>query len=679
MNDLQEMTIGVETLLITPESPNYRVPSWPPPRDWPVVVDKNGEVISRWGDARWNLTPWAGHSVSLNFGDGERRAGREAAGLDTENANILRMLATWLLWGPQAARRVITIRTNFTLIRPILVLCSQNGISASRLMRFSNVFDQLPEVVRSSNFMAAITLLQRFYDARDFLGFTIVDQNGIQRLLAAAPKYEHVQTPYIPSRIWLYQLKKLRECLTDFQEHREQIHSCFHYCLSVYAEKAGSLQAALEPKTHWDRRSPFNRDFSDHSDFPGTFHDVAARFGIADILDKWAQNYKTQSDPRTFSDYFTLVTFAGLAYISNFTLQRKEEVGSLRSSCLVWEDDEQFGRVPIICGETTKTMQDTDARWVASPSIEIAVQTLSAIARLRMIADIANPLIKPSVADQNDPYLSSCPTEPWGRGLAQARPYHIRIVTRDIGTALKTIAPTLFDAEAMRITAADLELARRMTPNLPEEYFSIGKVWPLAWHQYRRTGTVNMFASGEISDQTIQHQLKHSSRLMPVYYGRNHSKLLLNKEVQAAVMAAMHEAQAKAASRAATSGDYISPCASTRKEAMAVNVLSANDMKDLLAMAKKGSIAFRENRLGGCMKAGVCEYGGIESVARCAGGQNIKPCPDVLYDRRREPQIRADVRRIKEEIKILPSGHPRSNALMRERDAMENYLDAISA
>ncbi|MCY1554356.1 hypothetical protein D9M68_909220 [compost metagenome] len=79
------------------------------------------------------------------------------------------------------------------------------------------------------------------------------------------------------------------------------------------------------------------------------------------------------------------------------------------------------------------------------------------------------------------------------------------------------------------------------------------------------------------------------------------------------------------------------------------------------------------------MKAGVCEYGGIESVARCAGGDGGKPCSDVLYDRTREPQVRADLRRITTEIEVIPEGQPRHTALLEERCAMENFLSVVEA
>lgn len=680
LGNLQEFTFGIESDLVTPTSPNYRPPAWPPPRDWPVVVDKNGEVVSRWGDARWNLTPWSGKVQQLNFGDGEASIRRESEPLDAENADLMRMIATWLIWGPQAVRAVNSIVTNFYILRSVVALSNRNGISASKLMRFPKLFEQVQDVIPPGNYDAVITLLHRLYDARNELGFIIVDSDGLKRLVAAAPDHEHVQTPYIPPRIWLYQVTRLRECLTDFLAHREKIESCFKFCLDVYVKRFGSLENAVVPtKKRRDKRNPFDSDFRNRKDYPGSFAEVAERFGVAEILAKWVGFYQSSPEVNALSAYFSVVTFAGLAYVCNFTLQRKEEVASLRTSCLLWEEDEKLGRVPIICGETTKTNPDSDARWVASPSVEVAIQALSTIARLRMTCDRVNPAIQPTAADQRDPYLLSTGTEPWGTGFVSARPYNIRRRIQSFNGLANGVCRRLFEQEQMKITAEDLVVARRLTPNLPEDSFAIGKVWPLAWHQYRRTGAVNMFASGDISDSTMQQQMKHSSRLMPLYYGRNHGRLHLNKEVQAAVVMAMYQAQAKMLKVVAIDDRFVSPHTPERRESVAVSVLSVKDTKDLIKLAKGGVVAFREHRLGGCMKAGACEYGGIESVARCAGGDGDKPCTDVLYDPRKEPQVSADMRRLEAEIKMLPSRHPRTSALLKERQAMENYLNAISS
>jgi hypothetical protein len=74
------MTFGVNQLslaignngCVAPTAQSYRPPSWPPSKDWGCIEDAAGNVVSRWGDPVWNLWPWAGEQVALNFGDGRK-------------------------------------------------------------------------------------------------------------------------------------------------------------------------------------------------------------------------------------------------------------------------------------------------------------------------------------------------------------------------------------------------------------------------------------------------------------------------------------------------------------------------------------------------------------------------------------------------------------------------------
>lgn len=673
--ELHEFSLKVDAPVVTEAAANYRPSKWPPDRDWPVVIDKEGTVVSRWGDPLWDMTPWAGTPTQLNFGDGE--AGQSEP-LDAENADLLRLAMGWLIWGPRAYRAPGTIKNRFTQVRAVVALCSQNEISAASLMRFPRVLEQLPDVIASSKWGETIAVLHRLYDAREALGFTIVDAIALKQLTEVANDHVGIQTPYIPPRIWVYQVGRLRECLEDFLAHREKIEACFRFCLDGYSTNYGSLKAALT-KGKNATKGPFTSgsEFLTGCTYLGTFFDTADRYGIANLLAKWVTGQREAPRVSVLSSYLSLVSFAGLAYIANFTLQRKEEVASLRASCLLWEQDEKLGRVPIICGETTKTDPDADARWIASPSVEMAVEVLTAIARLRMICDAENPKIQPAASDLEDPYLFSTATEPWGFSLGWARPYDIRVTIDDLKTVMQRY-PLLLDKKQLRITGDDLKIARRLTPNLPEAEFAVGKVWPLTWHQYRRTGAVNMFASGVISDSSLQQQMKHSTRLMPLYYGRGHTRLHLNEEVEQALVKAMYESMAHRLKNV-VSDRFVSPHSAERKDAITAHILSAKDVKTLTAWAKAGKVSFREHRLGGCMKAGACEYGGVESVARCGGGDGAKPCSDVVYDREKVPQVRAQLHHVTAEMGQLAKEHPRYAALAAERQAMENYLNVTSA
>lgn len=97
-NILSELGLGIDSPLAIPDAPNYRPPCWPPQRDWPVIIDAAGQVVSRWGDAIWRLDPWAGKRLTLNFGDGPAK--KYVAAIDPANADLLRNVIGWWLYGP---------------------------------------------------------------------------------------------------------------------------------------------------------------------------------------------------------------------------------------------------------------------------------------------------------------------------------------------------------------------------------------------------------------------------------------------------------------------------------------------------------------------------------------------------------------------------------------------------
>lgn len=677
---VEELGLRLQSDWIAPHSRCFRPPSWPPPRNWVVSEDRDGNVLSLWGDPTWNLSPWAGKSGILDFGDGPI-AGK-ADPLDAANADLMRLAATWYMWGPRAAATVNTLKASFLPIRRIAALCSRNGIVASDLMRFPRVLEQVPLVISPSEYGRTILELHRLWDARDEIGFVIAGPEEIKRLVAASPQHEIGQTAYIPPRIWTYQVQRLRGCLEEFHAHRKQVEDCFHFCVDAYAHNFGSLAAAMNRAPRSVRHLlPFQQQRRQNPGarggvirFQGPFELTAKRFGIESLLQRWVTIPAAGLDIRQFSSYLTLIQLAGLAYVANFTLQRINEVASLRADCLTWEMDPKLGRVPIICGETTKTDPDCDARWPTSPSVEVAVSAMSAVAHLRMRCAAAHSRVNPGKADRANPYLVDRALEPWSGNVVT--PYSMRAHVVSYATLARD-APLLFDEDVMRITEEDLRVARMLTPSLnADRGFAVGEQWPLSWHQLRRTGAVNMFASGLLSDSSMQFQMKHASRLMPLYYGRGYTKLHLNEEVEAVVVAAMYEAMAHKL-KSAMGERFVSPYGEDRKQAILVSLVGDKDAKALSAAARKGKTSFREIRLGACTKRGPCAYGGIESVARCAGGDGSAPCADALFDRAKEQQVMKELNRVDGDLAQTPAASPRHHALTAERNGLENFLDVV--
>ena len=271
-------------------------------------------------------------------------------------------------------------------------------------MRFPAVLDQVPKVLAPSGFENAVAELHRLLDVQKTLGFVMIDQNGLRRLVAARPRIEKRPVAYIPPRIWSYQVNRLRDCLEDYLAHRQQVEECFQFCLDAYAKNYGSLTEALTNSIK--SKAPFTKPNHQGSGsvsgciFYGHFAQTADRFGLTELLDRWVDT----PDPeyawkgiRLLTNYLSLVQYAGLAYVCNFSLMRIEEASSMRADCLYWEEDEKFGRIPILCGETTKTDPDSDARWPTSPSVQIAIDAMTSVARLRMRCRRAQPKWSPSL------------------------------------------------------------------------------------------------------------------------------------------------------------------------------------------------------------------------------------------------------------------------------------------
>lgn len=687
---VSEMGLNVTESPIAPEHLCYRPPSWPPPIDWVVSVDEQGNPKSRWGDPYWDFSAWVGRTFRFDFAGGWHS--RSAPKLSSKNQHVMRMLATWILWGPMSASSWSSLKKHFDLLRRIAVLCDAEGVSASDLVRHPILVERLAALYPNhQDAKNVVRVLDRLLRSEVKVGFTLLDEVGIFALSNATKKPksrqadqtidENIgeQTAYIPPRIWVYQVRRLRECLDDFLEHRERIEDCFRFCVDAYAHNFGSLELAFLHEGDRNRFLPFtnhpeNTGLLTGRQFHGPFENIARKFGIYDVLAKWVLPPKRGTIELTsLTAYLTLVQTAGVIYIANFTFQRKEEVATLRADCLIWEQDPVLGRVPILCGESIKTDPDSDARWPTSPSVEVAVNAMSAVVRLRMHCAANNPTVNCSEYDVDNPYLFHNPFEPWAAVPGKWKAYSTRPELQSYSYLLRRY-PLLFDLDVLKITEEDLATARSFTPNLSKGgRFEVGKTWPLAYHELRRTGAINMFASGLLSESSIQVIMKHLTLLQTRYYGRNFSRLRFSEDFENQVVSARYEVMGRQM-QALVGQHYVSPYGDERKNEIVENLIGPKNFQALVKAAKNGEVPFRETRLGGCAKRGHCDYGGIESVARCSGGDGEKPCREALYDKRKRPAAERQLESAERQVEKASADSPRARALKNEIRGLKNYL-----
>jgi hypothetical protein len=553
-------------------------------------------------------------------------------------------------------------------------VCTEQGITASDLMRFESVIDKVAEALPPAKFSHAITILHSLLDAREELGFCLLNQEGLVRLARLKRNHNAAQTPYIPPRIWTYQMLRLRECLQDYADHQARIEECFKFCLHAYAQNCRSLRSAMT--TRHSFYAPFqNKRSYPSAHYYGSFSLTADRYGIANLLERWTGPFtqvKGEKQISKFSQYLDLVARAGLAYSMNFSLMRIEESYSLRSDCLLIERDPKFGEIPMLVGETTKTDPDSDARWPVSKSVSLAIYAMRHIAGLRMLCAREGTNIGVTKKDEENPYLISYQYEPWSKG--KHKPYKVRPRTLEYRQMLLT-NPFFLDRSIITITDEDLRIARLITPSLDPETFKVGATWPFAWHQLRRTGAVNMQASDLVDDSSLQLILKHQSRVMTIYYGRNHSRLALSEETRTLFLETMYEEITKTL-RSLTSPQFVSPLGESRKESI-VSFIKETDARALFKALKQGQVSARPIRVGFCVNNNPCPYGGIESITHCMGGDNGKGCPDLLLDLTRESNIKNYEKIVDDQLRAVHPESPRHKSLQGEKHAIGKFYAII--
>lgn len=679
MQSTFQYTLRVRANVVHPTAKNFRLPAWPPPQDFPVVIDSDGNVISRIRDTVWYLGAWADRTCSINFADGPLRKG--TAWISPANALILREVAAWWLWGAGSVTTSAGIVSRVSQIKPIFIKCSAAGILVTELSNHIDLVDELCCNKSIRNKSSLVTLLHGLFEYRETLGFVLFDAEALRRLSAATSQSCAKQTPYIPPRIWAYQLERLYELLLDFNAHQSQIEACYHFCLDAYAKNAGSLEEACRGGRPYKRR-PFNAPRNctgtrSGATYIGEFSDTAQRFGIYDLLIKWSNadlHVVKKVGIRDLSAYMTLVSYGSLAYLLNFSLMRIQEAWFLRTGCLQIETDDQFGHIYILRSRTSKTIQDDEAAWIAAPSSKIAVGAAECIARLRMAAAVANPDAKIPKRDIEHPFLFQRPHEPWANARRSGD-----VTLRFSTTSYSAVAagyPKLFSSAELRITNTDLSLAQLVTPTLNRRIFSAGESWNLAWHQLRRTGAVNMRASRLVSSSSLQYQLKHESERMSLYYSQGHPHIRLNESAQAEYARATYDVLALQLTEL-MSNRFVSPYGQDRKIQL-LKLVADNDHEKLLSAAKNGEIAWRETMLGGCCNRGPCEFGGVDNIIRCGGGDGRGPCTEALFDRSRLEVIQELREEIKTRYRSSDVGTPYRSSLEKQLQATENVLRILS-
>ncbi len=689
LGDLYGLNIHHPT--VSPKSPHYRIPSWPPPDDWPVAIDAHGKVVCRVGDRAWNLAAYSGHgeSAHINFASGQLKVEggqRIRVDIDAVNQRLFQQAVCWFLWGHRQRLAAKTVVGYSARLKPVFLLCAKHQIAASDLYRFPRILDQLADVVAPSSANEVLTMLRELWTVRDVLGFVILDKPGMVRFEAGLPEHQEQQTPYIPPRIWLYQMQRLRVFLEDFWAHREALAAFFRYMHEAFLENAGSPEALYTKRLA--SRSPFYSKSvqSKGCRYHGTFWEVADRFAVKPLLEKWASPTSKSGTkslpsgrPQVLSRYFAAAVFVGHKYLLNLSGVRANEGADFRSRCFEVELDPSYGDIYFLRGVTTKTLQDDQALWVTSPSARLAVDVMTIVANLRVECAQSNPRINLPEDEVDDPWLLSRAREPWSPKGRSNRPGRVTVGQYRYGD-WRRLCPALFDQRELLITADDIRLAQLVTPNLDFARYAVGNPWHFHDHQLRRTTAVNMCASHLVSEPTLQYQLKHMRRAQSLYYGRGFSHVALNRKYAEDYLRTAYEMLRRQIAFLAKDR-YVSPLGAAHKgrlltrlhPAATDELVGKRDIGRIQKLVATGELVAKPTLLGLCLSPTPCEWGGVLNLIHCGS------CDRALGDKAKLPQVRDVQQMIKEALDASTPDSPDRASLMLQLTSVESFIRVLQS
>lgn len=606
-------TLNIDHPAAAPCCANYCVASLRPTNDSIISVDRSGRVVTTFADDVWDLTPYASRMERLHFDVSGERA---CAEISKANKLVWKCVMFWALYGLRTPVAVSSVCGMFQSFRYVASACSTAGIRIDQLARFPKVYECLGKI-RPSMWPALRTLLARLYVDREELGFEVLGPTELAAIGRKIPRHVSAQTAFIPDRIYFYVLDRCEEVVDRYLQKQEEFERLYLICSDAYERARTEFGPNAQIGRLEERKINGMRVHFGVLELygGGSFERLASDLGVLEIVSSLTYTSK-QIGTLQLGTYLTTVALASRILLAGYSAAREGEHGGFELDCLEVRDDNDFGRAYLLKGATAKTKVDENAYWTTSSVAEKAVAAATSIAILRSQEAQRNPKYREHF-ETGSKMLFPRVTDPWiGRTdvLKSLRSASAEVSPRSTLSVVLRGGKGLFDPKQMTIRQEDIDQAVRLNPDLSPATFAVGKVWPLAWHQFRRTLVCHASGAG-VSLAATAWQLKHAGVWMAQHYRNNYFSLASDPDLADEFARTQVEVLLIRAHEL-TNGDFVP--LSLAGKAIAVKLITDLEDKALKQAAREGRLTFRETGPGLCTHPS-CVFGGWEDVAHCVG------------------------------------------------------------
>lgn len=442
---------------------------------------------------------------------------------------------------------------------------------------------------------------------------------------------ETKQTCVIPSRIYVQLMSDMLDKLDHIHQNMHGLDS-FISCLKDRAYGTGvKYQQSLKVPMNSIRPS---------------YKEVVSSHG----LDRLLVGSFASKDRKDFTRVLGKIQFLIKHIIHFFTGMRDLEVSSLRYSCVKerlaypqFTDNNgvvrEKNRIVSLISTTTKlTGYPKTESWLACEDVVKAVEVAQMVCR-----GLSGALELCPEKDNLYLFLGSWVLTKNSHKADTIPHYSKRRYPVDI-------------SDEYILTQGDLDELCLTDPTrnfLSDENYGVGKVWPLAFHQYRRSLGFYGPNSGFLSLPTVKKQFKHNSLLMAQYYSNNFNNMksffgFYDEKSKKFILPGGHIAYEFQLGTSADTAEQLileltkaaSPLyggaglyMEKQKAKLKSGEVHIGELRSTTnKLAAQGELAYKKTLLGGCTKVGRCDDYLLGNAIKCLSCQSAVIKPEKLKE-----------------------------------------------
>lgn len=557
--------------------------------DFVISRDISGNIISKFGDNKWNFEPYISNPSQYPICDFEKAVYKD----HIDDAKKLLLLLMIYGRGRDGSHYSVSTITGYfaSAIIPLSKFAKKLNISFYQIFEETNYTLQYINEVCTNRTKISTILSLLFFLNNHSNDKTKINYKQDSNVIFQANKLrtfflnQTKQTEIIPIRI-------LSESLSQRWEQIEEVEQYLNNLNRFFKQYIKSPFFAIGETNATRNRSAIG------------FENAVKKFQIEGLFKKY--DIKNR---QTFLAFITKLQGTCNHLIHAYSGMRRGEVLNLKSDCIE-KIDTSSGTCYLIGVSSKLSGRNEDAKWVTSKEIIRVVNILNSFNNI--------------VAKQFNADLTELPLFLSFISILGKTP---KIEVKKKFSKNEELS---LDYSKLTIIQSDKEEIDKFNFNSNIDSISIGDTWSFKTHQYRRSLAVHSINSGFVSLGTLQIQLKHLFREMTMYYANGASfarKLfdvpkehiandfeILKPEIDA--LTYIHEVLFSNENLFGAHGKFVEQNFKNNHKENLANFILENKGKTIKQF-KNGEISYKETALGGCIATEACDSRLTRSVTAC--------------------------------------------------------------